>query len=754
MGLGISDGAGDDASRRSRAVPVLQTQRLAELNDMKASETERIPLSPSSSQLDDPGLYLNRELSWLQFNARVLEEAENNDLPLLERVKFLAIFATNLDEFFMIRVSGLRRQIASGAAEIPPDAMTPSEQMLAINRDLTDLLKRQHVCWSHELLPRLREAGIHILRYDELTDHERTQLRTYFQRDVYPILTPLAIDPTHPFPHISNLSLNLAVVINDAGCSDCFARVKLPDAFGRLIPLSPDPDTRPAGDSSILASPLQRFVWLEEIVADNLDLLFPGIDIKAAYLFRVTRDADVTIEEDEAADLITTVEEQLDLREFNSVVRLELQADTPDHLADILARNLQVPPYLVYREDIPIGMASLMEMTSLDRPELKYPVFQPAMPAVLSNAGHLLDAIREQDLLLYHPYQSFVPVVEFVRQAASDPDVLAIKQTLYRVNPKSPIIEALLDARINGKQVAVLVELKARFDEERNIEWARKLEDEGVHVVYGVRGLKTHSKVCLVVRREKDGIRRYVHLGTGNYNVVTSRIYTDLSYFTCDPVIGSDVSDLFNALTGYSRKTTYERLLVAPATLRHSLIQRIEREIDRQRRHGDGYLSFKMNALVDKACIQALYRASQAGVEIHLQVRGICCLRPGVPGISDRITVTSIVGRFLEHARIFYFRNGGEDEVLVGSADLMPRNLDRRVELLFPVLHSHWKQVLIHEVLAIGIRDNVQARSLRADGSYRRIRPSLESPRISSQEYFVGKGGVRYPGAELQSRTT
>ncbi|HET9963678.1 MAG TPA: polyphosphate kinase 1, partial [Nitrospiraceae bacterium] len=382
-------------------------------------------------------------------------------------------------------------------------------------------------------------------------------------------------------------------------------------------------------------------------------------------------------------------------------------------------------------------MASVMEVASLERPELKYPPFQPAMPATLHNTVHLLDVIREQDLMLYHPYQSFVPVVEFVRQAADDPNVLAIKQTLYRVNPKSPIIDALLEARVNGKQVAVLVELKARFDEERNIEWARKLEDEGVHVVYGVRGLKTHAKLCLVVRRERDGIRRYVHLGTGNYNVVTSRIYTDLSYFTCDPMIGSDVSDLFNALTGYSRKTTYDRLLVAPTTMRISLIQRIEREIDRQRRHGDGYLSFKMNALVDKACIQALYRASQAGVEIHLQVRGICCLRPGLPGISDRITVTSIVGRFLEHARIYYFRNGGEEEVLLGSADLMPRNLDRRVEVLFPVLDLQWKDVVINDILAIGVRDNVQARRMRSDGTYEPVRPSASQSALSSQEYFM-----------------
>ncbi|MDH5739922.1 MAG: polyphosphate kinase 1, partial [Nitrospira sp.] len=410
---------------------------------------------------------------------------------------------------------------------------------------------------------------------------------------------------------------------------------------------------------------------------------------------------------------------------------------TPEHIREILMRNLQLPPYLVYTDDNPIGMAGIRELYALERPDMKDPPFLPSVPSSLSKSNSLLATIREQDVLLYHPYDSFMPIVEFLREAANDPDVLAIKQTLYRVNPKSPIIDALLEARVNRKQVAVLVELKARFDEENNIEWARKLEDEGVHVVYGVRGLKTHAKVCLIVRREPDGIRRYVHLGTGNYNVVTSRIYTDLSYFTCDPAISHDVSDLFNSLTGYARKNSYSKLLVAPTMLRQQLLDRIERETCRHRQHGDGYIAFKMNALVDTQCIEALYHASQAGVRIDLQVRGMCCLRPGLPGISETITVTSVVGRFLEHARIYYFRHGGENEVLIGSADLMPRNLDHRVEILVPVQHPRWREIIINDILTVGLRDNVQARRLLADGTYERIHAATGEAAVNSQQWLL-----------------
>jgi polyphosphate kinase len=700
-------------------------------------------VTASSIDLETPSLYLNRELSWLQFNLRVLEEAEDHRRPLLERVKFLAIFATNVDEFFMIRVSGLRRQVSGGAGETPPDAMTPSEQMLAICRDLTAHLERYDGCWKLDVLPKLHEAGIHVLDYRDLEQREREALRQYFVREIFPTLTPLAIDPTHPFPHISNLSFNLAVVVNDVERGRCFARVKLPDVFPRLVPVPAIEETAPKEKGLGATSKIHRFIWLEQVVADNLDLLFPGLDIVASYPFRVTRDAEVTIEEDEAPDLITAVEEQLDLREFSSAVRLELDETTPPDVAEILTRNLQLPPYLVYTVDGPVGMAGIMELNALERPDLKDAPFQPAMPALLSKPGSLLDAIRHDDLLLYHPYDSFMPVVDFVREAANDPNVLAIKQTLYRVNPKSPIVDALMEARVNGKQVAVLVELKARFDEENNIEWARKLEDEGVHVVYGVRGLKTHAKLCLVVRREPDGIRRYVHLGTGNYNVLTSRIYTDVSYFTCDPGIGSDASDLFNALTGYSRKHAYAKLLVAPGALRQQILERIDREAHRQREHGDGYLAFKMNALVDKPCIQALYRASQAGVTIDLQVRGISCLRPGVPRVSDNITLTSVVGRFLEHARIYYFRNGGREDVLVGSADLMPRNLDRRVEILFPVQQARWREAIVKDILGLALSDNVQARRLRPDGTYERLQPADGQPPVDSQEWFLNRWKLR-----------
>ncbi len=686
---------------------------------------------------DDSCHLLNRELSWLRFNLRVLEEAEDKRHPLLERVKFLAIFATNLDEFFMIRVSGLHRQVAGGVIGTTPDGMTPSEQILAINRELMVHYERYDRCWTQDVLPGLAEAGIRVRHYVELEQREREAIQGYFQREIFPVLTPLAFDPTHPFPHISSLSFNLAVLVKDPEHGDCFARVKVPDVFPRLVPIPTDEDVARQQMGLGGAGRVQQFVWLEEVIAHNLDNLFPGLEVVASYPFRVTRDADVAIEVDEASDLIEAVEAQLDQRQYTSAVRLELDAATPGHIREILTRNLQLPLYLVYAGHSPIGMAGIRELHALERPDLKDQPFVQAVPPCMSKSGSLLAAIRQQDVLLYHPYDSFMPVVEFLREAANDPDVLAIKQTLYRVNPKSPIVDALLEARVNGKQVAVLVELKARFDEENNIEWARKLEDEGVHVVYGVRGLKTHAKVCLIVRREPEGIRRYVHLGTGNYNVVTSRIYTDASYFTCDPAITHDVSNLFNSLTGYSRKNIYSKLLVAPTTLRQQVLDRIEREICRHRQYGDGYIAFKMNALVDARCIQALYRASQAGVKIDLQVRGICCLKPGLPGISETITVTSVVGRFLEHARIYYFRHGGQNEVLMGSADLMPRNLDHRVEVIFPVEDPQWREVIINDILGMGLRDNVQARRLLPDGTYERKQPTNGEAAMNSQEWFL-----------------
>ncbi|MGD9002267.1 MAG: polyphosphate kinase 1 [Anaerolineae bacterium] len=692
--------------------------------------------------LKDPSLYVNRELSFLQFNHRVLEEALDESHPLLERIKFLAIVASNLDEFFMIRVSGLRRQLAAGALKAPPDGTTPAEQLAAIRRQLLPELAQQYDCWRQDLLPKLRNAGIQVLGYDQLKRKQRKLMRAYFREEIYPALTPLAFDPGHPFPHISNLSMNLAVVIDDPLHGQRFARLKVPNTFPRLLRI-PSEEAADEYQSLGLAQAMSNnFVWLEEVVCANLDMLFPGIEAEAAYPFRVTRDADPEIEEDEASDLLVAIEESVRKRYFGSAVRLEIDRTMPEHVRDILISNLGLAPYQVYTVDGPIGLADVMELMDVNRPDLKDKPFQPSVPPPLSTEESIFSVIRRHNILLYHPYDSFDPVVRFVREAARDPEVLAIKQTLYRVGPDSPIVAALMDARENGKQVAVLVELKARFDEENNIVWARSLEEAGVHVVYGLVGLKTHAKICLVVRHERDGIRRYVHMATGNYNDVTARVYADLGYFTCDPDLGADLSDLFNALTGYSRKDEYRKLLVAPGRMQEQFIARIDREIEQHQKNGDGYIALKMNSLVDKHCIEALYRASQAGVKVDLQPRGICCLRPGVSGVSENIDVTSIVGRFLEHARIYYFHNGGHEEILTGSADLMPRNLYRRVETLFPVEDPALKIALRDQILKIHLKDNVKARRMLPDGSYQWVQPQDDEPEIDSQMWLIEHRGV------------
>ncbi|MBN2430320.1 MAG: polyphosphate kinase 1 [Acidobacteria bacterium] len=688
--------------------------------------------------LNDPGLYFNRELSWLQFNRRVLEEALDPRTPLLERLKFLAIFCTNLDEFFMIRVSGLRQQMLVKPHLASPDGMTPAEQLAAIRRELLPLLEQHESCWQKDLLPKLAETGIHILQYDQLKRKQRKLLRRYFRQEIFPVLTPLAFDPGHPFPHISNLSINLAVVIRDPLLGDRFARLKVPPLFPRLLRVPSEEKADEYEELGLTGEETSlHFVWLEQVVAANLDLLFPGMEISSVYPFRVTRNADPEIEEDEAADLLTTIEESVRMRHFGSEVRLEIDEGMSAQVRDILMTNLQLEPFQVYTSQYTIGLAHLMELTKIERPDLKDPPLIPQTAPSLANPEEFFRQIRRRDILLYHPYDSFKPVVDFVWRAARDPKVLAIKHTLYRVGPRSPIVAALMEARRNNKQVAVLVELKARFDEENNIEWARSLERAGVHVVYGLVGLKTHAKLLLVVRREKNRIVRYVHMSTGNYNDVTARIYTDIGYFTREPQIGDEVSDLFNALTGYSKKEDYEKLLVAPQKMLDRMIALIEREIARHAKHGDGYLAFKMNSLVDKTCIQALYRASQAGVTVDLQVRGICCLRPGIPGISDNIRVTSIVGRFLEHTRIYYFRNGGDEEILLGSADLMPRNLYRRVETLFPVNDPHLRKVLRDHILMMHLRDNVQSRRLLPDGTHERISPAEGEEALNSQLWMM-----------------
>jgi polyphosphate kinase len=669
--------------------------------------------------------YINRELSWLEFNARVLEEALDDRNPLLERVKFLSIFSSNLDEFFMIRVSGLRTQLEAGILKAPPDGMTPGEQLAEIRTRLHPTLEKRAACWKDDLLAKLRDAGIAILSYDNLKKKQRKLLRRHFKSEIFPVLTPLAFDPGHPFPHISNLSINLAVEIRDPEEGERFARVKVPSTLDRLLRI---PSEEKADDYERLGlkePAATNFVWLEEVVMANLDLLFPGLEIVSAQPFRVTRDADVEIEEDEASDLLIAMQEVVGQRHFGS--------EMPERIRSILIGNLGLAPFQVYEVEGPMGLSDLMELTRLDRAELKDPPFLPQISPAFASEESIFSVLRERDILLYHPFDSFNPVIDFVRTAASDPHVVAIKQTLYRVGPNSPIVEALREARENGKQVSAMVELKARFDEENNIVWARALERAGVHVVYGLLGLKTHAKMCLVVRREMDGIRRYVHLGTGNYNPVTARVYTDLGLLTSDSEIAADASDLFNALTGYSRKQKYSKILVSPHGMRKAILARIEREIEAHRQSGEGHIAFKMNSLVDKACIKALYAASQAGVRVDLQVRGICCLRPGVPRVSENITVTSVVGRFLEHSRIYYFRNGGEEEILLGSADLMPRNLDSRVEALFPVEDPRLRESIRDDILFLHLSDNVQARSLDSGGSYRRLTADENDTAVDSQ---------------------
>jgi polyphosphate kinase len=690
--------------------------------------------APDAAPQDNPeksGEYINRELSWVRFNRRVLDEAFDKSKPLLERVRFAAIYSNNLDEFFMIRVSGLVRQFKDGVVSPPPDGMTPLEQLVAIRRAIAPDNKRLLACWHGELQPELLENGIEILNFRKISEKHRFFLDQYFKNEIFPTLTPLAFDPGHPFPHISNLSLNFALALRDDKGHKRFARLKIPESFPRLFQI-PHESGGKSGKMGLRASRAATFVWLEDIIEANLSTLFPGMTIEDAVLFRVTRDADFEIESDEAEDLLRSISESVEKRRFGLAVRLQIERGVPRHIREILTRNLELDTFQVYSTEFPVGLSSLMQLYSLDRPELKYPPFTPGIRRETRDRHKIFHAVRERDMLFYHPYDSFKPVVDFIHEASMDPDVLAIKQTLYRVGSNSPIVEALKEACSRGKQVAALVELKARFDEENNIGWAIALESAGVHVVYGLPGLKTHAKICLVVRREKDGIRRYVHLGTGNYNAVTAGIYTDFGLFTANPDIGADASDLFNVLTGYSAQKEYRKLLVAPYLLRSEIISRIDREINRHAESGDGRLIFKLNAVSDKESIDALYKASRAGVKIDLQVRGICCLRPGIKNLSDNIRVSSIVGRFLEHTRAFYFRNGGDEELYLGSADLMTRNLDRRVECLFPVESPEIRREIMNSILPVHLDDNVQCCDLAPGGSYTKLAPG-DAPEVDSQ---------------------
>lgn len=687
---------------------------------------------PSSAELERPDLYINRELSWIEFNRRVFEQAQDSRHPLLERVKFISIFDNNLDEFIMIRLAGIKDQIASRKTVRSPDGRTAEQQLAAIRQKLAPLVQEVRQYWRDELLPLLAKEHIYILEYEQLGEQQRAAMLTYFENEIFPVLTPLAVDASHRFPHISNLSLNLAVVMTDETQVERFARVKVPPLLPRLIPV-PVASEEPSAVA---------FVWIEQVIAAHLNKLFPGFTVWESYPFRILRDADIELQEDEASDLygpllIESIEQEVRERRFGLVVDLTVNSSMPHRIRSLLLNNLELTSNDLTVVDGPLGMTSVMELHSLDRPELKDPPFTPRVPPFLLKGADLFTVIQKHDILLHHPYDSFNSVVEFIDAAANDPDVLAIKQTLYRVGSNSPIVKTLLKAVENGKQVAVLVELKARFDEENNIVWARELERAGIHVIYGVPRLKTHAKIALVVRREEHGLRRYIHLGTGNYNATTAKIYEDLCLFTCRPDIGADATDLFNALTGYWRPRIYRSLLVAPTWLRRGIAERIEREISVQEEHGNGRLIFKTNALTDPDMVRLLYRASQAGVQIDLIIRGMCCLRPGIPGISETIRVRSIVGRFLEHSRIYYFGNNGNEEFYLGSADLMQRNLNDRVETLFPLEPQALRKVIRDKVLETLLADTANAYELHADGCYTRLHSQAGESPFDSQAWFI-----------------
>jgi polyphosphate kinase len=681
----------------------------------------------SAGWQDDSGLpadrFLDREISWLQFNERVLQLAADENVPLLERARFLAIFTSNLDEFFMVRVAGLKRRIATGLAIRSASGLEPREVLEQISLVAHELQAMQTAVYKDKVQPALEEQGIAILRWDELSDSERKRQSEEFIERVFPVLTPLAVDPAHPFPYISGLSLNLAVVlVNPKTGKEHFARVKVPPLLPRLLHIE-----TPPGEPMAPEHFTTQFVPLEDVIAAHLDMLFPGMEIREHFTFRVTRNEDLEVEEDDAENLLTALEKELTRRRFGPPVRLEVDELMDDHVLDMLVRELGVGESEVYRLPAPLDLRSLFLIADLERSDLRYEPFSgmshpDLAPAESSKASDVLSVVREKDVLLQHPYDSFSTSVQaFIEQAASDPNVLAIKQTLYRTSGDSPIVDALIDAAASGKQVLAIVEIKARFDEQNNIEWARKLEQAGVHVVYGIVGLKTHAKLCMVVRQEPDGsLLRYCHIGTGNYNGKTARLYEDFGLLTTDPQVGDDLSKLFNQLSGFAPRQKFKRLLVAPRTVRSGLIERVEAEIAHAKAGRNGLVQMKLNSIVDEQVIDALYRASQAGVQVDIWVRGICALRPGVEGLSENIRVHSILGRFLEHSRVFHFGGGGDPEVYIGSADLMHRNLDRRVEALVRIVDpGHVDQ--LRNLLAKGMSDSYSHWRLSGDGRWVRV---------------------------------
>jgi len=707
-----------------------------------AAEAAHMPRAEQEAARRPSGeRYLNREVSWLDFNARVLSQAEDLGLPLLERAKFLAIFSSNLDEFFQVRVAGLKDQVAADVGVPSPDGRSAGQQLQEVRTTLLGLVERLVAAYD-EVAGDLAKNGIDVVGMDDLTEAQRAGLDEVFHDRIFPVLTPLAVDPSHPFPYISNLSLNLAVIVADPQNGQRrFARVKVPPLLPRFVGV---PDAGPAGGQE-----RSTFVPLEQVIAVHLDQLFPGMEVIEHHAFRVTRNADLTLEDEEAEDLLALVEIELRRRRFGRAVRLEVGPSMTDEARRLLVRELELHPDDLYDIPGPLDLTGLFALCGLDRPDLKDPPHNPATPRRLASSDDepvdVFSVIRERDVLVHHPYESFGASVEaFIQQAANDPHVLAIKQTLYRTSSDSPIVKSLIRAAERGKQVAALVELKARFDEQANVAWARALEEAGVHVVYGLVGLKTHSKTALVVRQEPDGIRRYVHIGTGNYNSKTARIYEDIGLLSADPDLGADLSDLFNLLTGYSRQTVYRRILLAPTTLRSRIVKLIEVETDAARSGRPGRVVFKLNSLADPKVIDALYEASDAGVEVDLIVRGICCLRPGVPGLSERIRVRSLVGRFLEHSRIYAFGDGDERPVryLIGSADMMPRNLDRRVEVCVQVDEAEARKRL-SQVLEINLADDTLSWTLGPDGGWERVKQADPDNPCNAQVILADKAQHR-----------
>lgn len=660
----------------------------------------------------DPAYYTNRELSWLLFNRRVLSEAKDKQNPLFERLKFLSITASNLDEFFMIRVASLKDMVHAGYKKPDIAGYTPKQQLGLLDQETHGLVKEQYTVYRKEILPQLRASGLRVIEHhEELTEREGEYIDRYFLDNVYPVLTPMAVDSSRPFPLIRNKSLNIGALLLKKGEEQVldFATVQVPSVLPRIVQIPGEDETT-------------TVILLEQIIERNIRKLFLNYDIVCAHPFRIMRNADLTIEEDEAEDLLKEIERQIKKRQWGQAIRLEVEAGMDERLLKIIERELAVGEEDIYEIDGPLDLTFLMKMYGMEGYDhLKKKEFVPQPNPGIRPDQNLFEQIKKGDILLHHPYQSFAPVVDFIRTAAKDPDVLAIKQTLYRVSGNSPIIAALAQAAENGKQVSVLVELKARFDEENNIVWARMLEKAGCHVIYGLVGLKTHSKITLVVRREEDGIRRYVHLGTGNYNDATAKIYTDLGIFTCNEAVGEDATAVFNMLSGYSEPLSWNKLSLAPLWLKQRFLYLIHRETEHARRGNRGRIVAKMNSLCDRDMIEALYEASAAGVEIEMIVRGICCLKTGIPGVSEHIHVRSIVGNFLEHSRIFYFENDGRPEIYLGSADWMPRNLERRVEILFPVEDESLKKQVLH-VLEAQLKDNVKAHILQSDGTY--VKPS------------------------------